>query len=128
MQCEFLREVYDRSGCGMTLFGTKALEKHLLDQKDALAQMLDRGTMQITLPAKPSKSDVKQFIANYGLPDLSGQEPEASAIVADILQSSGLRKLTLHLRDGAATAAKCGEAYRWHHFVTAFQDIQSLSK
>jgi len=129
MQCEFLRECYDRSNCGMVFFGTKALEKHMVAQKESLAQLLDRGTMpRITLAPKPTKSDVKQFVANYGLPELTEREPQAAAIIADILASSGLRKLTMHLRDGAATAAKQGEKYVWHHFVTTFEDIQSLSK
>ncbi len=128
LQCEFLRAVFDKSGCGLVLTGTKALEKYMTDQKDALAQLLDRGTMPIHLPDKPTQADAAAFILNYGLPALSASEPEASAIVKDILKASGLRKLTLHLRDGAATAAKRKESYAWRHFVTAFEDLQSLGK
>jgi DNA transposition AAA+ family ATPase len=123
LQCEFLRTIFDKSNCGMVLTGTKALEKYMIDQKDVLAQLLDRGTMTIHLPDKPTAQDVQSFIRFYGLPDLSRHEPEATTIIRDILKSSGLRKLTLHLRDGAATAAKHAEKYTWSHFVTAFEDL-----
>lgn len=128
LQCEFLRTVFDKAGCGMVLTGTNALEKYMTAEKDALAQLLDRGTMPIHLPGKPTKADAAAFMQNFGLPALSAGEPEASGIVKDILKASGLRKLTLHLRDGAATAAKCGESYAWRHFVTAFEDMQSLGR
>lgn len=128
LQCEFLRTVFDRAACGMVLTGTKALEKYMVDQKDALAQLLDRGTMPIHLPDKPTADDARMFVKSFGLPALTNAEPEASAIIADILKSSGLRKLTLHLRDGAATAAKRNEPYTWGHFCTAFEDLQSLGK
>jgi DNA transposition AAA+ family ATPase len=127
-QCEFLRTVYDKAGCGMVLIGTHALEKYMLDQRDILAQLLDRGTMPIQLPAKPTADDARAFVKHFGLPPLTDREPEAAAIIKDILVSSGLRKLTLHLRDGAATAAKRGEKYSWNHFCTAFEDLQSLGK
>jgi len=128
MQCEFLREIYDRANCGLVLVGTRALERHLIDQKEALEQLLDRGTMQISLPEKPSAKDVKAFISNYALPDLDERQPKASAIVSDILKSSGLRMLTLRLRDGASTAAKSGQPYGWNHFIDAFQAIARLAK
>jgi DNA transposition AAA+ family ATPase len=128
LQCEFLRTIYDKAGCGLVLTGTKALEKYMTDQKDALAQLLDRGTMPIHLPDKPTAEDARIFVKNFGLPPLTASEPEAAAIIKDILASAGLRKLTLHLRDGAATAAKRKEPYTWGHFCTAFEDLQSLGK
>lgn len=128
LQCEFLRTLYDKSGCGLVLTGTKALEKYLVSQNEILAQLLDRGTMPIQLPANPTAADARAFVKHFGLPPLSENEPEAASIIKDILTSAGLRKLTLHLRDGAATAAKRGEKYTWGHFVTAFDDLKSLVK
>lgn len=128
LQCEFLRTIYDKSKCGMVLIGTHALEGYMIDQKKVLAQLLDRGTMPIQLPDKPTAEDARAFVKHFGLPALTSSEPEAGSIIKDILTSSGLRKLTLHLRDGAATAAKRGEKYTWSHFCTAFEDLQSLGK
>jgi DNA transposition AAA+ family ATPase len=128
LQCEFLRCLHDKSGCGMVLTGTHALEQYMTDQKKILAQLLDRGTMPIQLPNKPTAEDARAFVKHFGLSPLTSSEPEAAAIVKDILTSAGLRKFTLHLRDGAATAAKRGEKYTWSHFCTAFEDLQSLGK
>jgi DNA transposition AAA+ family ATPase len=128
--CEFLRECYDISGCGMLLVGTEVLEKEFFHgpHKAALAQLVDRGTIQIPLPAKPTKQDVIAFLAHYRLPFPGDDHPEACFILTDIIASSGLRKLTLHLRDGAATAGKLKQTYTWDHFVQAHDDIAGLSK
>lgn len=129
--CEFLREISDVANCGMVLVGTELLEEAVFrgPHKDALRQLVDRGTVQVALPSKATKPDYQKFIAAYGLQLPSPEaEPEANAILGDIIKSAGLRKLTLHLRDGAAYAAKREEVYQWSHFVAAFEAIQSLSK
>lgn len=129
--CEFLREISDVAGCGLVLVGTELLEDafHRGPHKEALRQLVDRGTVQVTLPAKATKQDYQKFLKAYGLnfPD-ANREPEAFEILNDIIKSSGLRKLTLHLRDGLATANKRGEAYTWAHFTESFNAIISLGK
>jgi DNA transposition AAA+ family ATPase len=129
--CEFLREIADTANCGLVLIGTELLEEHIFrgQHKDALRQLVDRGTVQVPLPAKATKGDYQKFLTNYGLhfPD-AAKDPEATDIFSDIIKSAGLRKLTLHLRDGAAYAAKREEKYTWSHFTSAFEAIQSLSK
>lgn len=129
--CEFLREIADTANCGLVLIGTELLEEHVFrgPHKEALRQLVDRGTVQIPLPAKATKSDYQKFLRSYGLTFPNPEaEPEAAAILGDIIRLQGLRKLTLHLRDGAAFARKKDEPYTWAHFVSAFEAIQSLSK
>jgi DNA transposition AAA+ family ATPase len=128
--CEFLREVSDTARCGLSLIGTELLETSFFrgPHKDALRQLVDRGTVQIPLPPKATQADVKKFLAAYGLALPTPAEPDASAILGDIIKSAGLRKLTLHLRDGKAFANKREEPFTWEHFVAAFEAIQSLSK
>ncbi len=129
--CEFLREISDVANCGLVLIGTEVLADQVFrgPHKDALRQLVDRGTVQVPLPAKATEKDHEKFLRFYGLdfPDAS-REPTAASILADIIRHAGLRKLTLHLRDGAAFAARKNEAYAWGHFVAAFDAIQSLSK
>lgn len=132
LQCEFLRTCFDKAeetggGCGLILFGTKTLEKHMATAGDALAQLVDRGE-KVDLPAKPSNEDGRKIVAQFGLPPLTASDTEASAIIADILRSSGLRKLTLNLRNGATYAKKLKQDYCWRHFVTAHDDRRSLGK
>lgn len=127
---EFLREIKDEAGCGLLLVGTELMEKEFFHGrfKDSLAQLVDRGTVQIPLPSKPTKTDILAFLAHYDLAFPTEQDGKAVELLSDILESSGLRKLTMHLRDGAAYAAKVGEVYDWSHFVKAHAAIQSLSK
>ena len=127
---EFLREISDVSKCGLFLTGTDVLRREIFAgaHKDALAQLIDRGTVQIPLPSKATKGDYAKFLAFYGLKMPGENEPEAADIVDAIIKSSGLRKLTLHLRDGASYAAKRNEPYQWVHFVAAVEAIQALSK
>lgn len=132
MQCEFLRTCFDKAeeiggGCGLMLVGTKTLEKHMTTAGDALAQLLDRGE-KVDLPAKPSADDGRAIAAKFGLPRLTNSDMEASAIIVDILKASGLRKLTINLRNGATYAKKLKQPYGWHHFVTAHDDRKSLGK
>jgi DNA transposition AAA+ family ATPase len=128
--CEFLREIADVAKCGLALMGTELLQKEFFhgQHRDALRQLVDRGTVQIGLPSKPTKKDIAAFLKNYGLHFPSAEEPEAGQILSDVIASSGLRKLTMHLRDGASYAAKRGESYQWSHFIAAFEAIQALSK
>lgn len=127
MQCEFIRALFDLSGGAISIVSTNALKQHLLDNTDALSQLIDRG-MEFELPDEPTSQDVQKFIKHFGLPQLTANQPEASSIIADIVKSSGLRKLTTHLKDGAATAAKRQERYTWNHFVDTFVDFKSLGK
>lgn len=127
--CEFLREIADLSACGLVLVGTEALEESVFrgQHKEALRQLVDRGTVQVALPSKATKTDYKKFLAAYGLDFPGDSDGDAASILNDIIKSHGLRKLTLHLRDGASYANKRNEDYQWHHFVDAFRAIQSLS-
>jgi DNA transposition AAA+ family ATPase len=129
--CEYLREVSDVSQCGMVLVGTELLEESIFrgPHKKALSQLVDRGTVSLSLPPLPTQQDIRQFLQAYGLdfPD-AAKDPEAHAILTDIIKSAGLRKLTLHLRDGQAHANKRQETYQWPHFSAAFKGIQALTK
>jgi DNA transposition AAA+ family ATPase len=128
--CEFLREISDVAGCGLVLIGTDVLRQEIFSgaHKEALAQLVDRGTVQIPLPAKATKQDYQRFLSYYGLSIPNEADPEAREIIEDLIKHAGLRKITLHLRDGASFAAKRNEPYQWHHFVAAFQAIATLSK
>lgn len=126
--CEWLRELYDTASCGLVLTGTDVLHREFFKgvHSDVLGQLVDRGTVQIELPGKPTQKDVVAFLSHYGL-RLPEVGTDAHRVLNDILAAHGLRKLTLHLRDGKAYALKCQEDYEWHHFSAAFTAIQSLS-
>lgn len=126
--CEWLRELYDTAQCGLVLTGTDVLHREFFKgvHSDVLGQLVDRGTVQIELPGKPTQKDVTTFLGHYGL-HLPEAGTDAHRVLNDIIAAHGLRKLTLHLRDGKAYALKCQETYTWAHFSAAFTAIQSLS-
>ena len=128
--CEFLREISDVAGCGLVLVGTELLKKEIFTglHKEALRQLVDRGTVQVPLPNKATRKDYAAFLNFYGLAFPTEADGDALQIMEDIIKSSGLRKLTMHLRDGAAYASRRQEPYAWNHFVAAFEAIQSLSR
>lgn len=126
---EWLRELQGDEQFGLALFGTTDLKEHFFEGPHAavLEQLTDRGTIQIPLPGKPTKGDVVAFLKHYGL-SFPADSSEELQLLNDILAGHGLRKLTLHLRDGLAFANKQEEPYAWHHFVAAHKAIQSLAK
>jgi DNA transposition AAA+ family ATPase len=128
--CEFLREIADVAGCGLVLVGTELLKREIFTgiHKEALKQLVDRGTVQVPLPSKATKKDYAAFLAYYNLHFPTEADGEAGPILEDIIRSAGLRKLTMHLRDGSAYAGRKQETYTWSHFVAAFEAIQTLTK
>lgn len=127
--CEFLRECYDVSKCGMVLIGTPVLKEHLYEgiHKDVLSQLVDRCVQPIHLPKKHTKQDVIAMHRHYGLDAPGLLEPDARQILGDLVKSNSLRKLTLHLRAGARTAAIANQKYTWAHFVAAHDRLAALS-
>jgi DNA transposition AAA+ family ATPase len=75
---EFLREVYDRRGCGMVLCGTDVLADHLRNDK-VLTQLWRRRSpgLVIRLPAVPPERDLVEFANAFGL----GQAPDSKLSV-----------------------------------------------
>jgi DNA transposition AAA+ family ATPase len=117
---EFLREIYDQSESALLLVGTQVLHKKLLEGNlaEVLEQLIDRGNLPLKLPGKPTEKDVAMMLAHYGLP-VPTAGPAAS-ILADIIKASGIRRLTTHIRDGAALAVRKNETYEWAHFIAAY--------
>lgn len=116
---EFLREIYDESNSALLLVGTQVLHKKLLEGNlaEVLEQLIDRGNLPLKLPGKPTQSDVAAMLSHYGL---TTPTPAADGILADIIKSSGIRRLTTHIRDGMALAFRKGQNYDWSHFVAAY--------
>ncbi len=123
---EFIREIYDRTQCGMVLCGTDVLEYEL--QRGKLALMLKqfnrRGLMKVHLPSRTPHADLVLVASKFGLPEPTGP---AKKIVDDMIADSGLGMYIKFLQ-AAATKAKKGKGkITWDHFVNAYDIIQRLS-
>jgi len=124
---EFVREVYDRTHCGIVVCGTKLVQDEFERGKQRMVwdQFRRRGMVELTLPDTPPKPDVLKIVSAFGLPD----PDEASwEIIRDMLDRSGIGMLFkfLQLSHGVAVSRK--EPLTWSHFVQAYKNIRSLSK
>jgi DNA transposition AAA+ family ATPase len=123
---EWLREVYDRTQCGMVFVGTNLFREELENGKMAmvLEQFRRRGIISLRLPEKPPKSDIHKIAASFGL---GVPEGAAVEIVDRMITSSGLKQYVSFLQSAKNLAANKKEGLRWGHFVRAYDAIQSLS-
>lgn len=123
---EVIREIYDRTHCGMVLCGTNVFKQEI--QEGKLAQMLEqlrrRGTIKLQLPKRPPKADLDKIAKHFGL---GPPEDLAYATIKDMLYTSGLGMYIQFLHAGATMAAKQGQKMTWEHFIQAHDIIAKLS-
>ncbi len=123
---ELIREIYDRTHCGLVLCGTNVWRREI--QEGKLAQMLEqlrrRGTIKIQLPSKPPKADLDRFAKKFGLPPA---EDLALEVIKEMLHTSGLGMVVKYLQNAARMAARENKKLSWDHFVQAHDIIQKLS-
>jgi DNA transposition AAA+ family ATPase len=123
---EVVREIYDRTGCGMVLCGTNTLRRELLEGKLAavLEQLRRRGTIQVRLPASPPKADLDRIAKRFGLLPADGV---AAEVVCDMIHQSGLGMYLKFLQAASQMAAREKRKLSWDHFVQAHDIIRRLS-
>lgn len=124
---EFVREVYDRTHCGIVICGTKVVREEFEKGKQSMVweQFRRRGMVPLTLPDVPPKADILKISAAFGLP-----EPDLKTMetIRDMLHQSGLGMYIkfLQLAHGVAVSRK--EDLAWSHFVQAHNNMQALSR
>ncbi len=99
--CEVLRELYDRTGCGLVLCGTDTLETDLLYGPDAglLDQIVQRSVV-MRLPRRLPSEDIAKVTASYGLTTPPSDEAHK------ILRTIRMNQLCLITGMAAETAQK----------------------
>lgn len=103
---EFLREMYDQTGCGMVLCCTDGLPKLISSGKWAqwFDQLLGRAELHMRIPREFSRREIAELLAGYV------EDPEASLITAarNLASTSprGCRDLFRHLDRAALVAGE----------------------
>jgi DNA transposition AAA+ family ATPase len=124
---EVIREIYDRTHCGMVLVGTNVLKDELTHGKLAaiLEQLRRRGTIPLQLPSYPPKADLDKIARKFGLAPADGI---AAEVVKDMILTSGLGMYIKFLQSASMMAGREGRKPSWDHFVQAHDIIAKLSR
>lgn len=124
---ETIREIYDRTGCGIVMCGTRVLRDELEKGRQALVyeQFRRRGMIELVLPPSPPRSDIVKIAATFGLPEPGDAEMET---IAEMLKTSGLGKYIKFLQLAHGLAIGRRQPLAWAHFVQAHRSIAALSR
>ena len=131
---EVLREIYDESGCGMVLCGTRLLQEKL-DCRE-LVQLMRRGVHRVNLPDAPTRGDVEAIVEASGLDwpargavvKVQDVEERPYEVLRQLARSSGLKAVTERLRYARKLSARAHRAVRWEDFVTAHLSVEAEAR
>jgi DNA transposition AAA+ family ATPase len=123
---EFIREIHDRTKCGLVLVGTNVWRDEVNggEQKKVLAQLRNRGVAHIQLEDKPLPADLKKFYSHYSLPEPTDR---AAQVVADVIHTHGLGKFTKLLMAASRRANKLSEPLSWDGVLATHDTLAALS-
>ena len=124
---EFFREIYDRTGVGLVICGTKVAETDLETGKNHLLfdQMRRRGLVKLVLPDVPHKVDVNRIAKEFELEPPSG---ETYAVIQQILKRFGLGMFVKYLQKSYALAKAEKRALKWSDFAAIANGYAALSQ
>jgi DNA transposition AAA+ family ATPase len=124
---EIIREIHDRTGCGMVLCGTNIARDEIQDgpHKRLLEQINRRGVFKLQLPQYATIDDRNAIAKHYGLPVAKG---DAKHLVDRIIKSNGLKAYVTYLKAAARLANRRKLDVNWDHFIAAHDTIFALSR
>lgn len=124
---EVIREIHDRTGCGMVLCGTNVAREEIErgQHKLLLEQLRRRGIFRLQLPQVAPWADRVQIAEAYGLDSPEGAARET---VDEIVHGSGLRAYVSYLQAATKLAAKRKQPLAWKHFQDAYDAVKAYSR
>lgn len=124
---EFIREVYDRTHCGIVICGTKVVQEEFERGRQRMVwdQFRRRGMVELVLPDVAPKADVLKIASAFGLdePDTGTME-----IIRAMLERSGIGMYFKFLQFAHGMAATQKKPLSWDHFQQAHKSIKALSQ
>lgn len=125
---EVLREIHDRTQCGMVLCLTElGRDKMETEKTRELMQLFRRGIHRVRLPEAPQPSDLKLICEAHGLPwphrkdyvVVNRIREEPYEVLRQLAKNDGLLAITERLRYGKKLAEKKRQDLTWDHFIQA---------
>lgn len=123
---EFLREIFDRTGCGVVFSATPMGRKEFEAGKNMVAfdQLRRRGLVTVTIPDVPKVSDINRFARSF---ELAAPEGETLRVIKDMLRTSGLGKFVKYLQKAYALATGEKRELTWDDFAAITNGYAALS-
>jgi len=123
---EFIREIYDRTGCGIVMSATPMGRKEFETGANNVAfeQLRRRGIVTIALPDVPKVGDINKFARSFDLPVPDG---ETLAGIKAVLKQNGLGKFVKYLQKAYALATSEGRALTWDDFAAVNNGYAALA-
>ena len=121
---EFIRELFDLTGCGVVLIGTPVFEEEMESGRFAklLQQIKRRRLPKLKLPSTPSADDLNIFAKAYGLTPAEG---EFADLQKEVLRDEALGMWLTILRMAAKLAAKQKKSLAWPHVRAAYNFLRT---
>jgi len=112
---EFIREIYDRSGCGLVLSGTKVGLEGLEGGRNRMLfdQLRRRGVVKVVLPDVPPRRDINEIARTFELPAPQGEDLRS---VKTLIQTRGLGVFIKYLQKAYAVTRKAKIELTWEAF------------
>ena len=109
---EFVREVYDRTGCGLVMSSTKVGLAGLEGGKNQLLfdQLRRRGVVKVVLPDVPPVRDINTIARSFDLPLPAG---EVLAGIKQLVKTRGLGVFIKYLQKSYAVCRKAKTELSW---------------
>ena len=122
-----LRQIQERSQCGLVLCGTNVF-RHELERGEfaqSLKQLRKRGIWELQLESEPTTTDLELIAAHY---KLGKPDPEAAELIKWIAKEMGLGKYTKFLARSAKLAAAKKDRFTWDHFVNLVKIVNRMKE
>lgn len=112
---EFIREIYDRTGCGLVMSSTKVGLEGLEGGKNRLLfdQLRRRGVVKVVLPDAPPLRDIYTIARSFDLPQPTGDDLRS---IKHIIQTRGLGVFLKYLQKAYAVTKKRKVELSWDAF------------
>lgn len=126
-ELEFLREIHDRSGCGVVLCGTDAMPRNMQGGQFApvLRQTLERGLVRKAFGGRPAWRDVTAAARHHGIQETLDEA--ASRQWQARMKGMSFGAVCRLLRSAAHMAAKRGKPMCWERVADALATLDQFA-
>ena len=123
---EFIREIYDRTGCGLVMSATKVGLTGIESGKNMLLfdQLRRRGVVRVILPDVPPVRDINTIARSFDLPLPAG---EILQHIKTLIKTRGLGVFIKYLQKSYAVSRKAKEELSWDSFRKVANGYLALS-